>query len=56
MFLCLMFSFDCQESLNPLNAKVIIIKSSQLIGRANQLTMFYMVATLAFNELKSLNR
>ena len=28
------------------------IEISQLIGRANQLTGLYMIATLAFNELK----
>ena len=30
------------------------IETSQLVCRANQLTGFYMVSTLAFNELKYL--
>ena len=40
-----------QLKFNLLNAKVAIIETSQLIYRANQLTGFYMIATLAFNEL-----
>ena len=31
------------------------IETSQLIWRANQLTGFYMMATLAFNELTKIN-
>ena len=43
------------HNLNSLNAKVvIIIESSQLICSANQLTGFYMMAVLAFNELKKI--
>ena len=37
--------------LNSLNAKVAIIRISQLIHSANQLTDFYIMTTLGFNEL-----
>ena len=39
------------RTINLLNAKVIIIETSQLICSANQLAGFYMMATLTFNEL-----
>ena len=38
--------------LNPLNASIALIETSQLICIANQLTGLYMRATLAFNGLK----
>ena len=38
--------------LNPLSASVALIETSQLICTANQLTFFYMKATLALNGLK----
>ena len=37
--------------LNPLNASVTLIETSQLIYRPNQLTGFCMRATLTFNGL-----
>ena len=37
--------------INSLNTKVAIVETSQLICSANQLTGFYIMATLAFNEL-----
>ena len=48
---------DCTETIKFLNRIPIKrqhcyhIETSQLISRANQLTGFYMMATLAFNEL-----
>ena len=36
---------------NPLNASVALIVTSQLICTADQLTGFYITATLAFNRL-----
>ena len=36
---------------NPLNTSVVLIETSQLICRANQLTSLYVRATLAFNGL-----
>ena len=38
--------------LNSLNSKAAIIESSQLICSANQLSGFYMMTNLVFNELK----
>ena len=38
--------------INSLNAKVAIIETSQLIWRANQLIIIYIMATLAFNVLR----
>ena len=40
------------SNMNSLNAKVAIIEISQLICSANQLTGFYMMATLASNVLR----
>ena len=41
-----------EHSFDSLNAKVAIyIETSQMIFFANQLTGFYIMATLAFNEL-----
>ena len=40
---------------NPLSASVFLIKTSQLICCANQLTGFYARATLARNELIWIN-
>ena len=40
-----------KAAISSLNAKAVIIETSQLICRATQLTGFYMMATLAFNEL-----
>ena len=37
------------KRFNPLNASVALIETSQLICTANQLTGFYMRATLPFN-------
>ena len=37
--------------INPLNANVALIETSQYFCTANQWTGFYMRATLAFNEL-----
>ena len=49
-------SFDLQTLLslfNPLSASIaLILETSQLICSANQLTGFYMAATLALNGLK----
>ena len=39
------------KCIKQLNASDALIETSQLICRANQLTDFYMMATLAFNEL-----
>ena len=39
------------ELVNSLNARVVIIETSQLVCSASQLTGFYMMVTLAFNEL-----
>ena len=45
------------DSLNPLNANVALnIETSQLICTANQLSGFYMRATLSFNGLNLLKR
>ena len=43
---------DHTSMLNPLSASVALIETSQLICTANQLTVFYMQATLALNGLK----
>ena len=40
-----------QAVINPLNAIVALVETSQLISTANQLTGFYMRATLAFSGL-----
>ena len=37
------------KRFNPLNASVALIETSQLICTANQLTGFYIRATLPFN-------
>ena len=37
--------------INPVNAKVTLIETSQLICTAKELTGFYMRATLAFSGL-----
>ena len=42
---------NCMKYINSLNTKVAIVETSQLICSANQLTGFYIMATLAFNEL-----
>ena len=44
---------DHQEVFNSLNVKVCYhTEASQLISRANQLTGFYIMTTLAFNEVR----
>ena len=43
-----------RSTINPLNASVALIKTSQLTLSANRLTDFYMSVTLAFNRLKYL--
>ena len=42
---------SCMKYVNSLKTKVTIVETSQLICSANQLTGFYIMATLAFNEL-----
>ena len=41
-----------QSLFNPLSANFALIETSQLIFTANQLTGFYMRATLALNGFK----
>ena len=43
---------QCYSCINLLNAKFAVIFAVILICKANQLTGFYMTATLAFNELR----
>ena len=53
-FYLFFFFFEVRSVLfNPLSASVALIKTSQLICCANQLTGFYMRATLALNGLLS---
>ena len=45
------YIYITSNSINPLSASVALIETSQLICSANQLTGFYMKATLALNGL-----
>ena len=45
------FALKIERMVNPLNVSVASIETSQLICKANQLTSFYMRATLVFEWL-----
>ena len=50
---CLVYSATLISSLTHQVASVALIETSQLVCCANQLTDFYMRATLALNGLKT---